>query len=220
MPTADDHASLWRRFIVAVTLGELIGFGGIPIAGGFVALTVTQSLADGPRALALYVVSVVGGLGEGAVLAWFQWRVLRTVWPRLDARRFISHTAFAAALAWALGMLPSTLDDIIGLSATAQVALWIPAMLVILPSIGWAQARVLRLHVPDARGWIVANVLGWLAGLPWTFVAPALLPDDAAPWAFAVAFIVAGVLMGATVGAVTGRWLVRQASTIGAGDSA
>ena len=210
MAIIPEQAALWRRFVVAVTLGELIGFGGLPIAGGFVAMAFTDTLATGPRALVLYFVSIIGGFAEGAMLAWFQWRVLRSMWPALDLRRWIGHTGLAAALAWAFGMLPPTLDDMFGLSTAVQVGLWIVATLVILPSIGWAQSLVLRSHVADARGWIGANVLGWLLGLPWTFVAPALLPDDAPHWAFALAFIVAGALMGATVGAVTGRWLIRR----------
>ena len=71
-------------------------------------------------------------------------------------------------------MLAPALDDLIGLSTPTQVAIWIPASLLILCSIGGAQAWVLRGVVEQPHRWIAANLLGWLAGLPWTFVLPAL----------------------------------------------
>lgn len=202
---------IWRRWTVAFTLGELLGFGGIPALGGLVAMAALAEVEPSTRAWLLYLVAIVGGLGEGAVLAWFQTRVLRELWPQLDTRRFIAHTALAAALAWALGMLAPTLDELVALTPAAQIAIWIPAAAGILVSIGAAQARVLRAVTPR-RGWLGVNVLGWLVGLPWTFIAPALVPDDAPLWAFGLAFALGGTLMGLSVGAVTGRWLVGRAT--------
>ncbi|HKI82116.1 MAG TPA: hypothetical protein VKA04_10755 [Pseudodesulfovibrio sp.] len=54
--------------MVACTVGELVGFGGIPVLGGVIALWLTGGLQAGERSLVLYVVAVLGGLGEGAVL--------------------------------------------------------------------------------------------------------------------------------------------------------
>jgi hypothetical protein len=200
---------LYRRWVVAFTLGELIGFGLIPALGGSVAYAATDGLDNGPRALLLYVVAVVGGLGEGAVLARFQLGPMREVVPELDARLWIGATAFAASLAWAAGMLAPTLDDLVGLSSSAQVGIWMPALVLILLSIGSAQAWVLRGHVARPHRWVIANVLGWLGGLPFTFVLPMALPDDAPVALFFVAMFVGGVLMGATAGAITGWWLLR-----------
>jgi hypothetical protein len=200
---------VWVRWTIAFTLGELIGFGGIPVLGAAIALWLTSSLEPNARTLILYGVAVAGGLGEGAVLGWFQVRVLRRLLPQLDSRRWIVATAAAAGLAWALGMLAPTLDDLIGLDATAQIAIWIPAGILILLSIGSAQAWVLRRIVAGSSTWIVANVLGWLAGLPWTFALPAALPEGAPPPVWIATFVVAGVLMGVTAGGVTGVALVR-----------
>lgn len=200
---------LQRRWVLAFTLGELIGFGGIPVLGAVIALALTASLDSAVRSLALYAVAVVGGLGEGAVLAWFQLRVLRDYLPRLHSRRWILLTAAAAAFAWACGMLAPTLDDLIGLTIATQVAIWIPASLLILLSIGGAQAWALRGVVEFPQRWLTANVLGWLAGLPWTFVLPALLPDGTPVTYWVITFVIAGVLMGLTAGAVTGAFLLR-----------
>lgn len=200
---------VWLRWTVAFTLGELVGFGGIPVLGAAVALWLTSGLEPAERSLLLYGVAVLGGLGEGAVLGWFQTRVLRRLLPRLDSRRWILATAAAASLAWALGMLAPTLDDVIGLTVPAQIAIWIPAGIVILLSIGTAQALVLRRLVERPSTWVVANVLGWLAGLPWTFALPAALPEDAPAYVWVTTFVLSGILMGATAGAITGIALVR-----------
>ena len=202
------RAELFRRWVVAFTLGELVGFGALPVAGGVLAYWLTAGLDATPRALALYAVAVLGGLGEGYVLARFQLAVLRRTALRVDEGRWARDTALAAAAAWALGMLPATLDDVIGLAPAAQVALWVPAAILILLSIGGAQARVLAGRVPRPRRWLYANVGGWLLGLPWTFFLPGVLPDEAPPAAFAGAMLIGGVLMGATAGAVTGRTLL------------
>lgn len=206
---ASISSNLWRRWVLAFTLGELIGFGGIPVLGASIALWLSAGLDAELRSLALYAVSVLGGFGEGAVLGWFQARALKDHLPRLDPRRWILFTGVAAAFAWACGMLAPTLDDLIGLTAIAQTAIWIPAALLILLSIGSAQAWALRSVVELPQRWITANLLGWLAGLPWTFVLPALLPNGT-PMAFwFVTFVIAGVLMGLTAGAVTGAFLLR-----------
>jgi hypothetical protein len=202
-------SSLWRRWVLAFTLGELIGFGGIPALGGALAFWVTDSVDAVPRSLLLYSVAVLGGLGEGAVLAWFQTRVLREYLPGLNVRRWIVVTALAAAFAWACGMLAPTLDDLIELSTPAQITIWVPASVLILFSIGSAQAWVLRGVVEFPHRWITANLLGWLAGLPWTFVLPALVSESAPIAVWVITFVIAGVLMGFTAGAVTGLFLLR-----------
>lgn len=205
--------SPYKRWVLNCTLGELVGFGGLPVVGGTIALVLTAGLSVELRSVILYLVAVVGGLGEGAVLAWFQLRVLRDRFPQLSVRRWTAATAVAASAAWGLGMLAPTLDDLIGLSAAAQIAVWIPAGVLILLSIGSAQAWVLQGVVERPRRWVTANVLGWLLGLPWTFVLPALLPASAPIAVWVATFVIAGVLMGLTVGLVTGYTLVRLVST-------
>jgi len=203
-------ATLYRRWVVACTAGELIGFGGIPVLGAALAILLTEGLAPGTRSVTLYVVAVIGGLGEGAVLAWFQLRVLGPLLPQLPRRRWVGATALAAAIAWACGMLAPLLDDLFGLAPAAQIAIWVPASIAILLSIGSAQAWALRGIVEAPRQWLAANVIAWLAGLPWTFVLPALLPESAPMPAWISTFVLAGVLMGLTVGLVTGLAVTRM----------
>lgn len=198
----------WWNWVVAFTVGELLGFGAAALLG----IGAYWSLRDATpavRAPMHYATAIAGGLIEGAVLGGFQLRALRRILPEAARGPWLRNTAVAAALAWAAGMLAPTLDELIGLDAAVQIALWAPVAVFILLSIGVAQALALRGHVARPRLWIGANVLGWLAGLPWTFVLPALLPDTSPPWAFALCFVVAGVLMGASAGAVTGAFLPR-----------
>lgn len=210
MPDEPAVRSLYRRWVVAFTLGELVGFGLIPVVLGVTVAALTRDVSAPIRPLLFYAVAVLGGLGEGSVLATFQLRVLRSVFPSLDPRKWRTHTGLAAAGAWAVGMAAPTLDDLFGLSPGQQIAIWVPSSVLILVSIGGVQARLLRPHAERPWRWLLANALGWLAGLPWTFVAPALVPDDASPVAFGVALAFGGIAMGVTAGAVTGRWLVRM----------
>jgi len=206
---------IWARWTVAFTLGELIGFGAIAVSGAAIAMWLTSGLEPIAKSLILYVAAIVGGLGEGAVLGWFQTRVLSEIIPELDVRKWIVATAVAASIAWAVGMLAPTLDDLVGLSTSAHIAIWIPAGIVILLSIGSAQALVLRQTVSKPSRWVVANAVGWLAGLAWTFALPSALPEDAPAHVWVATFVVSGVLMGATAGAVTGLTLIRLADRTG-----
>lgn len=209
---------LWWRWVGAFAAGELAGFG-IPAVAGGLAFWLTRDSEAVPRAFSLYAVAVLAGFGEGAVLGWFQSRVLREQWPRLPTGRWIGGTASAAGFAWACGMLAPLLDDLLGLSAAAQLGIWIPAGALILVSIGGAQAWALRGVVTAPRRWLTANVAGWLAGLPWTFALPALLPSDAPVGMWVLTFALAGALMGLTAGAVTGWWVLRLAP-VGAREAA
>lgn len=199
--------------MLCCTAGELVGFAGLPVLGGTLVLWLTTGLEASARSLVLYMVAVTGGFGEGAVLASFQLIVLTECIPQLNRKHWVLGTGTAAAFAWALGMLAPTLDDIVGIGPRAQIAIWVPASILILASIGSAQALVLRQIVDNPKSWIVANALGWLAGLPWTFVFPAIIPDNSPVTWWISAFAIAAVLMGLTVGLVTGLFLLRLRPT-------
>jgi hypothetical protein len=204
-----SSTGLYWRWVLFCTLGELVGFGGIPVLGGAISIWATTGLEADVRAMVLYTVAVFGGFGEGAVLAWFQLRALKTTGLPVERRGWIVATAIAAGIAWLLGYLAPTLDELVGLTPMAQLAIWIPASVLILLSIGTAQALMLRGIVARPRRWITANAAGWLLGLPWTFTLPAMLPETAPVAVWIATFVVAGVLMGLTVGLITGTTLVR-----------
>lgn len=192
----------YRRWLVAMTLGELVAFSVPTAVWGLAAVA---GLGD----QAAYLPVVLAGAGEGAVLGYAQTRALRHDLPALDARAWVRATAAAGALGWAVGLAPSAFHDALsGLPVAVLAGLGALAGVVLLCSIGAAQAVVLRRHVHHAGRWIGANAAGWLAGLPVVFIAFAVAPNH--PASVRAAFAIAGgVGMGFTVAAVTGRTLLR-----------
>lgn len=201
---AERRTALLRRWVVAVTLGEFAGFAVPTVAGG------VAWVLEAPPGV-LYAVLVCAGACEGAVLGGAQWIVLRDPLPLLSARRWILATAAAAALAWSLGMLPSTLGSRL---EDVPPALLVPAAavggVVLLLSIGVAQSFVLRGHVLRAWRWAGANALAWCLGLvvSVSFMS-ILLTEDTTLRGGIVIGVAAGLLMGLTVALVTGWFLVR-----------
>jgi Ca2+-transporting ATPase len=191
-----DRRRLWRRWVVAVFLGETLGF-----------LVPVLAVVLGLPAWAL----LVAGAGEGAVLGIAQALVLRTVLVGFPTATWTVRTALAASCAWALGLAPSeTAGTWQGWPPAAQVAVAVPAGLLLLASIGGAQWTVLRRRVPGAHRWIGWTALAWLAGLTvFLLVASPLWQPGQPPWLTAGIGVLAGSLMAVSMAAVTGWGLVR-----------
>ncbi|KRE31144.1 hypothetical protein [Agromyces sp. Soil535] len=178
------------RWILAVSIGEATGFA---IAAGVAIVTIVAGIED-PARLAL----VIGaGALEGTALAIGQYRGMRVNRP--VAWRWITATAAAAAFAWILGMLPSTLGLDLG-SPAMLVVVSIGAIL-LLVSIPLAQWLVLAR--PRTLRWVPANAGAWLVSILWTF-APSPFIDERSPVALVAAlYVAAGVLMAVTFAALT-----------------
>jgi hypothetical protein len=67
---------LWLQWVVATGAGELIGFA-VPAIVGPVAALVIVSMGTPFAEITTVGVAVLAGLGEGAVLGFAQWLVLR-----------------------------------------------------------------------------------------------------------------------------------------------
>jgi hypothetical protein len=93
------------RWVLVVTLGEAVGFA-VPAAVG------AGVSAAGWGPLPTLIVMVLAGSVEGALLGaaqadcLYRWRVLPL------RRRWIVATSLGAAVAWSLGMLPSTVGGL------------------------------------------------------------------------------------------------------------
>jgi hypothetical protein len=192
----------YRRWVVATTCGELAGFAIPAIVGATAA-----SANVGQRAsMALLVLA---GVGEGTVLGWAQSRMLRRELPELRTGDWIRATAAGAAVAWTIGMLPSTFSrQFVELWPPLLVVLGVLAGVVLLATIGFAQWLVLRRHVDRSGSWVVANALAWVAGLAVVFAAIGIAPGDS-PILIAAFGVLGGLGMGLTVALVTGLFLVR-----------
>lgn len=190
-----------RRWFLLVTAAESVGFL-IPVAG----MAITPSI--GASAWLTPVAMAVFGAGEGAMLGLGQATALRGTRVEVPPARWVIATAGAAALAWLLGMMPSTLHD---LGADfGNPLLWAALAVggvILLLSIPTAQYLVLReTGVPGALWWIPVNVGAWMLGLTFTMLPMPLIDESTPAASMAVVFAVAGVCMAATVALITGLW--------------
>lgn len=183
-----------RRWILAVTAGEAIGFMIPAVVGGFLALTAAPGWV-------VYPAMVVAGACEGTLLGLGQsigfgsLVVPRSLW--------VAATAVGAAVAWAIGMLPSSIAsfDLGGPWAVPWVVFGAVLLLTSIPTLQWlVLCRVVR----QGFRWIPVNAGAWAAGILWTF-APSPFIDERtpAPLLF-VSYAAAGLLMAVTVAALTG----------------
>jgi hypothetical protein len=153
-------AALFRPWTVSVTVGECVGFA-VPALTGAV-------IMDRPAAVAVPLLVIAGSV-EGAVLGWSQARVLRRMLPDLSLTRWILGTAAGAALAWLIGLLPSTFGGL--LSSWPPAALIVAAALlgtVLLGSIGtaqWGGAQTARAAIGLVGGRHGSGVVCGSAGL-------------------------------------------------------
>jgi hypothetical protein len=212
--------SLWGSWVVANALGELIGLG-LTGAIAAAAVPVLPTLACAGAVIGLLLAVACGALVEGVSVGAAQWHVLRGAVVGIPRRSWIGATAAGAAVAWALGMLPSTLmDQGADASAGAQepsaagLLLFTILMGIVAGSILAApQWAVLRRHLPQAGWWIPFNAAAWAVGMPIAFRAvPAVMDSQGSlPGLLtASAYLLA---TGAAVGAVHGLglvWLVRR----------
>lgn len=173
-----------------MSIGEGVGFA---IATGVAILTIVGGVDERVR----FLLVVAGGACEGAALATGQFLGMRTGRPR--AGRWIGATAVAAAVAWTLGLLPSTLG--VDFGSPASIVLVVIGAVVLLASIPVAQWLALA-----RRGtfrWVPVNMGAWAVSILWTF-APSPFVDEQSPVAYtATLFVLAGVLMAVTFACLT-----------------
>jgi hypothetical protein len=188
------------RWVLLVTLAEAAGFT-VPAAVG---VAVTAALS---KPIMTFVAMVLAGSVEGAVLGssqadcLYRWRVLPA------RRRWVVATSVGAAVAWSLGMLPSTLG---GLNLTPGTAVAVVAGgLILLASLPLAQYFVLRDHVRRPVLWIPINVVAWLLGITWTLLSSPWVDQSTPTGTLILVYGVAGLCMAATVAVVTGLGMIR-----------
>jgi hypothetical protein len=212
----------WLRWVAANAAGELVGLGGTALLAALLFTRMGGDASSVPATLTgAALVVAAGALVEGMAVGGAQWVVLRRALPGLSGRRWMGMTALGAGVAWALGMVPSTLMSIAsdGPQSAAPPAEPSEAVVYALaalmglalgPVLGLPQWLALRRHVAHAGWWIAANALAWALGMPIIFAGVSLVVDGHGPLA-ARAGGAAGTLAlaGAVVGAVHGLFLLR-----------
>ena len=184
------------RWILAVSIGEATGFA---VAAGVAVLTIVAGIDDPVR----LVLVIAAGALEGTALAIGQYAGMGAGRP--PAGWWIAATAMAAAFAWTLGMLPSTLGiDLSSPGALVLVAIGAVLLLVSIPLAQW-----LVLARPRTARWVPVNAGAWLVSILWTF-APSPFIDERSPVPLVVAlYVTAGVLMAVTFASLTAPLALR-----------
>lgn len=210
---------LYRRWIIANGWAEAAGLGTTFTIGRSVA-----PLLDGQAGVAsilggALLAVILGAILEGVVVGVAQERVLRLRLATLRAWSWTIATAAGAALAWLLGMIPSTIMALAPSPETTAVATEPPAViqyslaaamgLVAGPVLGLAQWTVLRRLVAHAGRWLWANALAWAVGMPVIFAGMDLIPWSGHPVAVAAGIYAVCGAAGLAAGAIHGRVLLR-----------
>jgi hypothetical protein len=134
-------------------------------------------------------------LGLGQSIGFGSFGIPRAAW--------ITATGGGAAVAWSIGMLPSTIGGV-DFASPSAVALMVVGAAVLLASIPTLQWLVLRRVIRRASWWIPVNTGAWAAGILWTFAPSPFIDENTALPALLGSYLVAGILMAVTVGALTG----------------
>ena len=136
---------------------------------------------------------ILGTFLEGVVVGTAQEHVLRRRVASLPRWSWTRATAAGAALAWVLGMVPSTImalgtaqpapSTATEPTALVQYGLAMAMGLVAGPILGAAQWSVLRRVVAHAGWWLWANAAAWAVGMPLIFAGMDLVPWTTTPHA-------------------------------------
>jgi hypothetical protein len=211
--------ALWARWVLANSLGELLGLGATFAIG----IGLFSGLAEAPGLLptiATALLMTASGALEGSIVGWAQWRVLRTPFLQLGRRAWILATIGGALLAWFLGSIPMTIASLsAGAGQTAGQEP--PAAVMVLMEVGMGlaaglilsivQGRVLRGVSSPAWIWLPANAVAWAIGMPIIFAAIDLAQKAGSTLGAVVTVAVALAVTGAIVGAIHGIALLALA---------
>ena len=171
--------TFYRAWIVANALAEGLGLGTTIVLGWNAgpALDGLNSVTSALTTVALAL--ILGTVLEGVVVGVAQASVLRRRLTGLPPRSWLAATAVGAALAGALGMVPSTVMALTSSEPSSQSSTEATLLVTVLlaaglglvtgPILGIAQWTVLRWHVQKAARGLWANALAWAAGMPLVF---------------------------------------------------
>ena len=216
--------AIWRQWIVANALAEMIGLGTSALLWGAFAYSFSAEELLG--VLTSTVVVVLGStLLEGTAVGVGQWLVLRRPLPQLTWQAWVLATMVGAFVAWSLGMIPSTMMTL-GEETSSQPPLEINDLvmyslaavmgLVLGPILGLPQWWVLRRHLRHAVWWVPANAVAWAIGMIAIFVGVSFVPESGLTFGAVLVVLLSLATAGALVGAVHGWvliWLLKENKT-------
>lgn len=173
-----------------MSCGEAVGFA---VAAG---VAVTMAVLH-PDALVAFAVTIIGGAVEGAALGAGQ--LIGLGRNRPASLPWLVATSSGAAAAWAIGLLPSTLELDFSAWLIPIVVLGGLVLLAVIPVAQWLVIR----DRGGSAAWIPWNMLAWAAAVCWT-LGPSPFIDERSPIALVVVlYLIAGALMALTVAVAT-----------------
>lgn len=209
--TTFDDLAFYRRWILANGWAEAAGLGTTFVIGQQLA-PLLERMSGTHAVLGTAALAVVFGMVlEGVLVGAAQEGVLRRRVTGLPRWSWTAATAAGAALAWLVGMVPSTVMALMDATSSTPPPSEPPALVryalalglgaIAGPILGLAQWIVLRRVVARAGRWLWANAVAWAAGMdavPWT----------AHPAIVAVAIYAVCAVAGMAVGGIHGRVLL------------
>ncbi len=217
----ETFGALWLRWVIANSLGEMIGLG-LTFAVG---IGLISNLGEQNSVLIIvtaFLVAALSGAIEATIVSLSQWWAMHPWFPSISRKTWWSATLAGALVAYVMGYLPSTVMSLAEQSAESQVNPSVPAQWVVLllaamlglaggAVLSFAQWLTMRGKLRGSSIWIPANMLAWMAGMPLIFwsidVAQGI--DN---FLLIILFVAVMLLVtGALVGAIHGFFLIQLA---------
>jgi hypothetical protein len=195
-------SGLRRQWVLAMLVGELVGFLPPAVTGAVLAG------AGAPDALLVAGLTAAGCL-EGLAIGAAQAVVLRRHAAPVDRRAWIAVTSAAAGFAWLVGMGGGALLGAAVLPPAVLLVILVPAWTAALLGMGAGQWLVLRRTIPRSGRWVPVTAGAWLAGVALPVAALSAVPGGWPPAMHVIVGVFAAVAMGVTVGALTAPTLER-----------
>jgi hypothetical protein len=194
------------------------------LSGSMIGMTVSAAIAalalshlagyryGAPRLVSVELTAIAAVL-EGAFIGYFQWRMLRRIFPTMSSGAWVGASMIAAGSGCVLSWLPTSFAltsalaprfgdvsvDPIGIARFSIVTGSLVGLVW-----GVAQYFVLRRHVHRAGLWILASVIAWTMSFVWIYMA-AMLPDRSTSALIQILLgTFSGFVLGTAIGLVQG----------------
>lgn len=214
----DHPLYIWFSWILANSLGELIGLGAVFLIGTGIAPGLEMYLNKIADIVLAGILVIVGTLVEGSVLGTLQWIVIQHLNKSVKWLAWVNATLIGIFIAWALGSIPSTMLEFgtEGIKTTFDFKnmfidyLTIGGMgLVSGAVIGLPQWLLLRLYFHNAEWWVPASSIAWMMGMIILFVGINVTSRIGMVLKATSFLVLILILTGAIVGSIHGIALLR-----------
>jgi hypothetical protein len=219
-PTRLDYLRTYRGWVRPAWIWScIVGSVLATTISALVLVVVSSTLAQyrsGAYEVATVELVAITAALEGGLIGYFQWRVLRRLFPTMTSGPWVGTTMIAAASGCVLSWLPTSFALTAALASrigdhtpgpAAIVRIWLVTGALVGLVWGFAQYAVLRLHAHRAGSWIVASTMSWTISFIWLYLA-AFWPDRTmSPLIHVGLGALSGLILGSVLGLLQGHVL-------------